>query len=165
MGVEVVPSRTGEVRTRDVLAVYGHAIHTLTYVDVVVIADGGAPIAARVDLMQIQSGRRTLTVFVCPSCRLPRHLLRARRGFLSCSRCHRHRTRRQLERSRADWNRWGGRQEDEILRLLVPTGERPPKTLVDPSLLVTQLLQADRARVDLLRERLEGLKAVVEARG
>ncbi len=149
---------------RDLVAVHGDGLRDLAYVDVLVVADGGAPIAARVDLTQIQSGRRTTTVFVCPACRLPRCLLRARKGSLACSRCHRHRTRRQMEQSRSDWTRRGGREEDEILRLLVPTGERAPRTMVDPSVLVSQLLQADRARVGLLRDRLEVLKAVVAAR-
>lgn len=165
MVFEVVPPRKGEVRMRDVLAVYGDSVRDVGYVDVLVVGEGGAPLSARIELTELQAGRRKAMAFVCKTCRLPRHLLILRRGALQCSRCHRYKTRRQMEQGLADWSRRGGREEDELLRLLVPTGKRPPTRVVEPSLLVKALLDGDRARLEQLRERLQLLTACLETRG
>lgn len=109
----------GEVRVRDARVAMGAGFLVAPWVDLLVLArDGGTPVACRVDLVELVSGPRTHRVFACPACRSAVRLLIARRGRLRCRACDRTRTRRQLERTRADWRRLGGSDEDALLRLL-----------------------------------------------
>lgn len=127
VGIEVMPCR-GEVRVRDARAALGDAFASYPYVDLLVLArDGGTPIACRVELVDLVSGPRTHRVFACPACQAAVRLLIARRGRLRCRACDRTRTRRQLERTRADWRRLGGIDEDAMLRLLSAPGASDEK--------------------------------------
>ncbi len=114
-----VALRRGELRTSDARATYGVAFRSLQFVDVMVLdASSGPPATARVLLVDVRAGHRLHRVFACPGCHGPRHVLLAKEGTLRCGRCVGARTRRQLERTRADWNRRGGQAEDELMRLL-----------------------------------------------
>ena len=164
MTIEAMP-RKGEVRTRDLRAVYGDRLNELGHVDVVVVADAGAPVAARIYLMDRTAGRGVQRALVCPACEQPRYVLLAKEGCLKCSRCHRHRTRRQLERHLASWNRLGGQQGDQLLRLLQrPTARPTPASMQQATQLVRHLLAADQVRTNRLREELASLSAYVQNR-
>ena len=164
---EVALPRRGEVTTRDLRAVYGADLQRLEHVDVVVLdADGGMPLAARIELMDVRSGWSRRRALVCPACRRGRHLLLGRGGKLKCSTCHRFRTRRQTERSCGDFTTRGGLQEDRLLRLMLPRWSAPTSVrLLEARRLVTSLLEKDRARVALLREQLQALRMAVEMQG
>ena len=159
--VEAIGPRRGELRGRDLRAVFGARLRELQHVDVVVVAGNGTPIAGRLALVNVAAGHGTRRAMVCPACREPRHLLLAREGALKCSQCLRCRTRRQQEVHRADFRRRGGREEDRLLRhLLTPSRRRTATTLRDARHLANLLLHADRVRVAALRERLERLTSV-----
>jgi hypothetical protein len=164
LAFEVVLPRRGEVTTRDLRAVCGADLQRLEYVDIVVLeADGGMPVAARIELADVRSGWSRRRAFVCPTCRKGRHLLLGRGGKLQCSTCHQFRTRRQTERTCDDFTKRGGRQEDQLLRLLSPRWRGTTSVrLVKARRLVGALLETDRARVALLREQLEALRMAVE---
>ena len=51
------------------------------------------------------------------------------------------------------------------MRLLLPTGKRPPLPLVKARALMKTLVEADHLRVALLKERLATLTSAFEARG
>lgn len=127
MGIEVMPCR-GEVRVRDARAALADAFASAPHVDLLVLArDGGTPVVCRVELVELVSGPHTHRVFACPACQAAVRLLIARRGSLRCRACDRTRTRRQLERTRADWRRLGGMDEDAVLRLLSAPGASAAK--------------------------------------
>lgn len=158
---EVIAPRVGEVAGRDLRIVYGRRLASLDHVDVVVVADGGAPVVARLQLVHIASGHGTRRAMLCPTCSQPRHRLLAKEGALKCIQCHRHRTRRQLENRWADFRRRGGQQEDWLLRLmLIPSRKDCSARLRQAGRLVRVLLRADRARVAALRQQLEALMVV-----
>ena len=160
---EVTVPRKGEVRTSDLRLIHGAAILTMPNVDVVVVADAGAPIAARIELTTVAFGWTKRRAFVCPACGEPRHVLRSQEGQLRCNRCrdYRHRTRRQTERTCASFRRIGGREEDRLLRLLLPTGRRATNRMTEARRLVDALITMDLAHVELLREKVETLKTVI----
>lgn len=119
MGIEVMPRR-GEVRVRDAREALGDGFVTARSVDLLVLdADGHAPVSASIELVDLASGARVHRVFSCPACQSAVRLLIARMGRLACRRCQRARTRRQMERTRADWRRHGGASEDVVIRLLL----------------------------------------------
>jgi hypothetical protein len=98
--------RKGELSVRDLRSVYGAELRDKSDVDVLVldVADG-VPIAARVELSQSRWGWSYRTVLVCPTCRDSKIALLARAGKLQCKTCHRELTRRQRERTGADFLR------------------------------------------------------------
>ena len=149
------------MRSRDLRAL--GALAAGDHVDVVVVADHGVPVAARIELTTVSSGPSRRIALVCPRCHEPKHLLRAREGQLQCNRCCRFRTRAQRERNRASWRRMGGREEDHLLRQLLRPGPTAAR-LRRAQRLAATLLEADRARVLELRERLESLKTAFESR-
>ena len=163
--VEVALPRRGEVTTRDVRAVLGRDLQHADHVDVVVLdAGGGAPVAARIELTLVRSGWSQRRALVCPACREARHLLLARGGTLRCGTCLQYRTRRQAERTCHDFTKGGGAQEDELLRILLSRW-RPltQARLAKARLLVTELLEGDRARLAVLMAQVERLKALAVA--
>jgi hypothetical protein len=160
--VEVVGPRLGEVRTRDLRAVYGSALRRMAAVDLIVVAERGAPVTARVELAPVASGWSWRPALVCPACLDTTHLLLAREGKLQCRRCCRHKTRRQAERSLADFRRRGGQEEDRLLRMLTHPTARRALCLTEARRLVKALLVGDRVRIALLREKLQALTALVE---
>ncbi len=162
-GFEVMP-RAGELRSRDVRALYGEILHTLPHVDVLVLdIEGRVPVAARVALVSVTAGARTHRILVCPRCEKARYLLVARHGELRCRTCDRTRTRRQLERTTADWRRRGAREEDRLLRLLSrPTLSRTNLRLARA--FVDGLVAADRARLGELGREIEVLQCCAQLR-
>ncbi len=162
LAFEVALPRRGEVTTRDVRAGLGCEFRHADHVDVVVLdADGGAPVAARIELTVVRSGWSHRRALVCPACRCARHLLLARGGTLRCSTCLQHRTRRQAERTCYEFRRGGGAQEDELLRMLLSRWKPlTPARLERARSLVNGLLDGDRARVAVLRTQVERLGAV-----
>ena len=164
MGFEVVFPRPGELRTRDLRAVYGSELLRMTDVDVLVLdAEHGVPVAGRIELADVRCGPGTRRELVCPKCRAGRYVLLARSGVLACGRCHRARTRHQRERTLADWYRRGGREEDRLLRLLSPTAGRTPAKLEMARQLTFDIVSADRARLLGLQQELATLIACAES--
>jgi hypothetical protein len=165
VATEVVLPRPGELRTRDLRAVYGTELLRMVEVDVLVMdADHGVPVAAHVELADMRAGLRRRRALVCPSCRRCRHLLLARAGVLACGECHRQRTRRQRYRTMADWCRRSGREEDRLLRLLRPTSSPNNVKLDAARELARDIVISDRARLAGLQEELAMLAACVESR-
>ena len=163
MEFEVVPRR-GEVRIRDARAAYGEAFNGLARVDVLVLdVEGQAPVAARIELVQVAAGRGVHRAFACPRCREPRLRLIARAGELRCSRCDRTRTRRQLERTTADWCRRGAREEDRLLRLLA-TSSLPDARLAEAGDLVREILTADLQRLEAIWQEVQVIACCLEIR-
>lgn len=156
MGSEaMIPPRAGELRLADLRVVYGTALRSMSHVDVVVLdVDGGGPIAAHVELGDVRAGRGNHCAILCPACGAPKSLLLARRGALKCRACHGQRTRRALERHRADWMRRGGREEDQLLRAFQPARHLTPRRLEQARELAAALVAADEARVSDLQDRL-----------
>jgi hypothetical protein len=160
LALEAIAPRLGEVHLRDLRAALGDPLTDLHVVDVVVVAEDGGAVAARIELTTIKSGPSARRLFVCPTCRAPAYLLFARRGALQCSRHQR--TRRQLENHRADFRRRGGLEEDLLLRILLsPSRRRTRARLREAERLANLLLHDDHARVAVLRARLELLVVVV----
>lgn len=157
---EAIGPRRGEIRTYDLRIVFGQELSELKYVDIVVIAEEGTALTARIALTTECFGRALRQAFVCPRCAKPRQLLLARQGKIQCSTCNRRRTRRQMERHLASWNRMGGRDEDAILRMVVPPLKPTPMRLHLASQMVRHLLEADYTRVARLREELGALMTV-----
>jgi len=161
---EAIAPRRGEVRTRDLRAVYGRQLAELRHVDVVVVAEAGVPVTARLEIVDVACGHGTRRAIRCPACGQPRHVLVALEGALRCTRCHRHRTRHQLERHLANWNRRGGKEEDKVLRLLLRTPSATPEGMQEARRLVHLLLDADRARLDRLQQDLRAMTLMLETR-
>lgn len=162
--VEAIAPRRGEIRTRDLRVALGTYPNVPDVIDVVVISEEGTPITARIALTTVPFGWTRRQAFVCPGCQDARHLLLARRGRVQCSRCHRRRSRSQMEKHRADWNRRGGKEEDKILRLLLRTPSATALGLKEARRLVRTLLDADRARLDRLQQDLRALTQELETR-
>lgn len=145
---EVVGPRIGELHVQDVRdAISSGSLHVTV---MVLAADGGLPFVGRVDLGEKRSGRSSHRVFLCPECRRPRRVLYiAGPSRLLCADCSDHRTRRQRERTFASWRR-GGREEDELFRLLLRPG-RCEAALRRAHRLVDELLAGDHDRLMALR--------------
>jgi hypothetical protein len=156
--------RRGELRTRDVRVVYGEQFKAMTSVDVLVLDSGhGMPVAARVDLGEVRSGRTRRRALVCPVCGECRHLLLARNGRLACAGCQGVRlTRRQREHRTLNWRR-GAREEDALHRLLHPTAEKTRARLMEARRLVRDILATDQARVGELRQQVADLEVCAKA--
>jgi hypothetical protein len=165
LGFEVAMPRKGELSVRDLRSVYGADLRDKSDVDVLVldVADG-VPIAARVELSQSRWGWSYRTVLVCPTCRDCKITLLARAGKLQCKACHRELTRRQRERTGADFLRRSGREEDRLLRLLRPAVEPSATKITEARRLVQDIVTADRARLEELQRQFSGLKSALEAR-
>jgi hypothetical protein len=164
MELEVMPRR-GEVRVRDVRETYGPAFTALELVDVLVLdANGGVPVAATVAMTDLPGGRRIARAFSCPGCSRAVLLLLARGGLLRCGKCHRFLTRRQRERTLADFVRRGGQLEDELLRMLPPSRSISSTRIEEARRLAMALLAADRVRLAELRRQLRELTELAEAR-
>lgn len=164
---EVAVPRKGEVRTSDLRLIYGAAMLDMPHVDVFVITDVGAPIAARIELTTVPFGWTQRRAFLCPVCGEPRHVLRSREGRLRCNKCRdlKHRTRRQTERSCVSFKRMGGLEEDRLLRLLLPTGRRPANRMAEAARLMDVIMASNLAHVALLRRKVEALKTVITTAG
>jgi hypothetical protein len=162
MASEAMP-RVGEVSIADVRAALGTAFDISGHVDVAVIdPEGGVPVSAHVELGQLEAGRGRHRAFLCPGCRTPVRVLRARRGTLRCRKCHGYLTRRQLEHHTAAWNRLGGADEDRLLRLLRGARRLTPTRLELARQIAHGLAAADADRLRELQERLHDLRVCIE---
>jgi hypothetical protein len=164
MGSEA--ARPGEIRVGDLRAVYGPSLRAMDHVDVLVAGRGGSPPAAgRIELVLGPAGRGQHVRLVCPSCGGAKLLLLARGGVIGCRVCLRHRTRRQLEKNLADWNRRGGHDEDQLFRYFQPARRLTAARLAEAARLARALVDADCARLHALQLRLSELSARVEHGG
>jgi hypothetical protein len=139
----------------------------LDRVDVLVLAvDGGAPVAARVELVKVRSGHGMHDALVCAGCTKSTRLLVARAGALRCRECVGLRTNHQRWRSLADWRRRGGREADRLLRLLAhPTRHVTLAKVAEARQLVREIIDADLARVTRLKRDLATVQVCVQAAG
>lgn len=120
MTIEVKVPRFREVRLGDVRVALGESFAKAAFVDVLVLSRAGESASAgRLYLVDKRSGCGLHRRLACPACHQPRAVLYVDgNGGLGCARCTRHRTRRQLERTCRDYRHHGGREEDELHRLL-----------------------------------------------
>jgi hypothetical protein len=161
---EVAVPRPGELRVEDLTAVYGAGLREMDHVDVLVLAvDGGAPVVGRVQLVNVPSGHGMHGALVCAACEKSTRLLVARAGTLRCRACVGLRTNHQRLRSLADWRRRGGREADRLLRLLAhPTRHVTPAKVAEARQLLREIIDADHARMALLKEDLAALEVCVK---
>lgn len=154
---EVIASpRFGEVRWTDVA---GQVERGVVEIDVFVVAHGEAPAQMKLQVAERWAGAGWCRQFACPGCGAGARVLRYWDGGLLCSRCRPRRTARQRERTTAWWNRYDGRLEDELLRLLVG-GRRPD--LDKASKLASTLVQRDEARAEAVLQSGEGLVRAID---
>ena len=160
---EAMPRR-GELSVRDLRAVYGGDLRTMTDVSVLVLdQENGVPVAARVELADRPWGWSRRPVLVCPTCKGRKDTLLAQAGSLQCKGCHRQLTRQQLEKQKANWVRRSGREEDRLLRLLRPALDPNNTRILEARGLVLEILSADHARLEELKEQLADLTVFVES--
>ncbi len=153
-------ARVGELRFRDLRAVYGASLKVMAGVGALVLdADGGLPVAAYVEFIDVRAGRGNHRAMRCPGCGGARSVLLARSATLACRACRGHRTRRQLEHRRADWTRRGGREEDELLRMFQPARRLTAARLDRARQLAAALVAEDEVRVSALQRRLDSFAA------
>lgn len=146
----------------DLVAVHGRALIKMDHVDVIVVSAAGA-LAARVELGRLQSGRRIHAAVVCGGCGRAVRLLIVRDRALRCRRCLKVRTKRQSGRTTADWCRRGDREADRFLRLVAsPTLRLTDRRFAEAHQLARQIIDTDRARLELLRAELADLAAYAE---
>ncbi|MGK4008413.1 hypothetical protein WMF31_37725 [Sorangium sp. So ce1036] len=152
MAFEVVP-RPGQLRTRDVRVVLGPRFTSAEHVDVLVLGrPGEQPSTGRILLADLPGGGRGVhRGLVCPRCRAPKQLLLTDGGGgLGCTPCLRRRTRRQAERSLADWNKYDGEAEDELFRCLSGPRANCPGTLGRARDIADEIVEGDRDRIAAL---------------
>jgi uncharacterized protein YceH (UPF0502 family) len=89
--------------------------------------------------------------------------LLAQAGSLQCKGCHRQLTRQQLEKQKANWVRRSGREEDRLLRLLRPALDPNDTKIFEARGLVLEILSADHARLEELKQQVADLAACAEA--
>jgi hypothetical protein len=165
LAFEVALPRKGELSVRDLRTVYGRELRSKSSVDVLVLdlADG-VPVAAHVELAESRWGWSYRTLLVCPTCEERKGILFARGGKLQCKECHHELTRRQRERTAADFVRRSGREEDRLLRFLRPAVEPNETRIAKARGLVQDIVTADRARLEELQRQLSDLFVALEAR-
>jgi hypothetical protein len=138
-----VSPRPGEVRWQDlrlVMAPDGSSI------EVVVFARNAPPLRTTVHLTSRWAGGGWHQQIECPQCKRPTSILRLKNEELACQRCKPHRTKHQLEHKSRSWNRLGGKQADEIVRLVLDDDE-PLERLLVANKLGRELTEADVAHV------------------
>jgi len=154
MGFEVMPT-FGRVCTWEARAALGPAWSSEDHVHLLVIDPRGGAVIDQVALTEMKAGRAFHRAFLCAGCGRPKTVLHADRGVLRCSRCLGRRTRRQGERTRADWRRRGGEQEDALLRLLLRRGGRAPAVLDRARRLMVELIGGDQDRFLALKPKID----------
>ena len=148
--------RIGELRIEDVRRVLGATFWEARDIDACVLAPpGGVPSAQRIVLGWKRSGRGDHRAMLCPSCGRPREILYADGvGGLACASCSRRRTREQREVNTSAWKKLGGREEDQLLRLLQREG-LSSAGLDRARALAEEIVRGDLDRVDALRPRIK----------
>jgi hypothetical protein len=154
---EVIASpRFGEVRWADIA---GQVERGVAEIEVFVVAQGAAPAQMKLQVAERWAGAGWCRQFACPGCGAGARVLRYWAGGLLCSRCRPRRTARQRERTTAWWNRYDGRLEDELLRLLI-CGRRADSN--KPIKLASTLVQRDEARAEAVVQSAEGLVRAID---
>jgi hypothetical protein len=160
---EAMPRR-GELSIRDLRAVYGVSLRSISDVSVMVLdRDDGVPVVARIELADRLWGCSRRPVLVCPTCEGRKDTLLAQGGTLQCKGCHRQLTRQQQEKQKANWVRRSGREEDRLLRLLRPALDPNNARVREAQGLVLEIVSADHARLEELKQQLADLMAFVES--
>lgn len=96
-------------------------------------------------LRLVAGGRGHHRRLVCPGCdRTKLILFVSQRGTLACRTCLRVRTRRQRDRTCQSYTQLGGREEEDIVRLLLKPGPLTEARLALATSKIEALLQADR---------------------
>ena len=149
MTKEIRVPQLGEVRIRDVRAALGSEFSKAIFVDLLVLGRPGEPASAgRVYFVDRPSGRGCQRNLACPVCHLARAVLFTdAKGGLGCARCARRRTRHQLECACRSYRRDGGREEDELLRIV----GRPTTAVERVEALAKQIVEIDRRRWEALQ--------------
>jgi hypothetical protein len=165
MRLDAPLARLGELRIEDVRRVLGDRIWEVNHVDVCVLAPpGGVPSAQRIVFGWKRSGRGDHRAMLCPTCGTPREILYADGvGGLACASCSKRRTREQREVNTSSWKKLGGREEDQLLRLLQrdglsSAGRDRARALAE------EIVRGDRDRLDALRPRIEAALKFREVR-
>jgi hypothetical protein len=136
----------------------------MTDVSVLVLdQENGVPVAARVELADRPWGWSRRPALVCPTCEGRKDTLLVQAGTLQCKGCHRQLTRQQREKQKANWVRRSGREEDRLLRLLRPALDPNNTRILEARGLVLEILSADHARLEELKEQLADLTVFVES--
>lgn len=152
MALEVMP-RAGQLCTRDVRVVLGPDFSMAESIDVLVLGRAGeSPSAARVVLADLPGGGRGVhRGLVCPRCLTPKlMLLTDGSGGLGCSSCLRRRTRRQMERTLATWEKYDAKLEDELFRRLSGPRSTSPAMVARVAALIEDIVEGDLDRVAAL---------------
>lgn len=147
MRFEATLPRVGELRASDLRKVFGEEVWNKHHVDVLVLgAPAELPAAARVLLDRLRQGRGQHLAVRCPGCARAVLALRVIAGALRCAQCGSRLTRQQSEKETREWQ-LGGRQEDELNRLLSRQGTRTDSGRAHARGLARGLLQMDSDRV------------------
>jgi late competence protein required for DNA uptake (superfamily II DNA/RNA helicase) len=151
MKSEVMGVRTGEVTIREIRKAVGVTTRAGATVGVFVLSSSGdAPFIGQVLVGEGQRGRSMHLTLVCPRCEAgKRSLFVGRANELGCRRCLHRLTRHQAERTLRSWRRCGGREEDQLQRL-VRRGGLTSAGLSLAQALADELLEGDRDRVAAL---------------
>ena len=168
MALEVMP-RVSQLHARDVRVILGLRFSKTDHVDVLVLGrPGEQPSAARVLLADLPGGGRGVhRGLVCSRCLSPKlMLLTDGSGGLGCSSCLRRRTRRQMERTLATWEKYDGKLEDELFRKLSGSRLSSPATTARAAELIEEIVMGDLDRIAALSPAVQSalaLAAIVEA--
>ena len=151
MEIEAIGPRIGELRREDVRAGLGDAFYfSEDVVNVFVLGRAGeASSACAVTLCWSSAGRGQHRMLRCPLCRGAKRLLFTDgAGGLGCSKCLKRLTRHQRDKHRREYRRLGGRQEDQLLRLIGKPTRTTPAALEQARRLADQLADGDVGRLN-----------------
>ena len=116
MTIEVRFSRPGGGHLTDARRAVGRRLVVGDVIDAMVIGPAGIA-RSPIEFILKPSGRGAHVVFRCPPCQGPCAVLfPTPGGALACARCTAHRTRRQTESSRTEWEDYAVELEDRLLR-------------------------------------------------
>ena len=159
--VNLVP---GLLRTRDVRAMLGQEFAETAFVSLMVLGrPGERSSVGLVELGQLLGGRGERRGLRCPRCRrVGPQLFTDGEGGFGCGTCLGRRTRRQSDRTRQDWTRLGGLEEDRLLRAVRRPARETKAERVQRY--VDELLADDRARTANVVARTDSAIEAVSAR-
>lgn len=153
----------GVLNIADVALALGADLETAETIEVLVVSATDMPFAGIVRLDWKPSGPGWHRALACPHCGEPRFKLYVfDGGRLGCARCARRHPRRVAERTCATWSR-GGRDEDQLLRL-VAGRSRPTEVAIEQGQrLARELIRGDEDRAAAALQFGEAAVTAVEA--